>query len=119
MWQPISRLVGFRGLSSVGRALPLQGRCQEFESPRLHKQYMQLSCYLPPAASALKKLGHLPEPQPTRTQNVDKRTMSACSVGQDLQLIQCQEALLDRRHRGQLHAVDRIHRKAVVGYRHR
>ena len=25
-----------RGLSSVGRALPLQGRCQEFESPRLH-----------------------------------------------------------------------------------
>lgn len=27
-----------RGLSSVGRALPLQGRCQEFESPRLHIQ---------------------------------------------------------------------------------
>src|SRR5207244_1829170 len=25
-----------RGLSSVGRALPLQGRCQGFESPRLH-----------------------------------------------------------------------------------
>lgn len=25
------------GLSSVGRALPLQGRCQEFDSPRLHK----------------------------------------------------------------------------------
>lgn len=27
-----------RGLSSVGRALPLQGRCQEFESPRLHSK---------------------------------------------------------------------------------
>ena len=26
-----------RGLSSVGRALPLQGRCQGFDSPRLHK----------------------------------------------------------------------------------
>ena len=26
-----------RGLSSVGRALPLQGRSQGFESPRLHK----------------------------------------------------------------------------------
>ena len=25
-----------RGFSSVGRALPLQGRCQEFESPKLH-----------------------------------------------------------------------------------
>ena len=24
------------GISSVGRALPLQGRCQEFESPILH-----------------------------------------------------------------------------------
>ena len=30
-----------RGLSSVGRALPLQGRCQEFESPRLHKNSQQ------------------------------------------------------------------------------
>ncbi len=28
--------INIRGLSSVGRALPLQGRCQEFESPRLH-----------------------------------------------------------------------------------
>ena len=26
-----------RGFSSVGRALPLQGRCQEFESPKLHR----------------------------------------------------------------------------------
>src|SRR6201988_4546132 len=29
-------MVGVRGLSSVGRALPLQGRSQGFESPRLH-----------------------------------------------------------------------------------
>jgi hypothetical protein len=38
MWPPTSPLVDLRGLSSVGRALPLQGRCQEFESPRLHKK---------------------------------------------------------------------------------
>jgi hypothetical protein len=36
MWPWTSRLVASRGLSSVGRALPLQGRCREFESPRLH-----------------------------------------------------------------------------------
>ena len=40
MWPPTRSMVGtlinIRGLSSVGRALPLQGRCQEFESPRLH-----------------------------------------------------------------------------------
>jgi hypothetical protein len=33
---PITHLVIRRGLSSVGRALPLQGRCQGFDSPRLH-----------------------------------------------------------------------------------
>ncbi len=32
-----------RGLSSVGRALPLQGRCQEFESPRLHTEQLALT----------------------------------------------------------------------------
>ncbi len=32
-------LTAKRGLSSVGRALPLQGRCQEFESPRLHSLF--------------------------------------------------------------------------------
>jgi hypothetical protein len=37
MWPPTSPmvdtpLISIRGLSSVGRALPLQGRCQEFES---------------------------------------------------------------------------------------
>src|SRR5437764_12448236 len=37
MWPPTRSMVDPRGLSSVGRALPLQGRCQEFESPRLHK----------------------------------------------------------------------------------
>ncbi len=35
MWPPTRPMVGtplinIRGLSSVGRALPLQGRCQEF-----------------------------------------------------------------------------------------
>ena len=37
MWPPTRPMVGVRGLSSVGRALPLQGRSQGFESPRLHK----------------------------------------------------------------------------------
>src|ERR1700761_5537397 len=37
MWPPTRSTVDTRGLSSVGRALPLQGRCQEFESPRLHR----------------------------------------------------------------------------------
>jgi hypothetical protein len=37
MWQPTRPVVGARGLSSVGRALPLQGRSQGFESPRLHR----------------------------------------------------------------------------------
>jgi hypothetical protein len=37
MWRPTRPVVGARGLSSVGRALPLQGRSQGFESPRLHK----------------------------------------------------------------------------------
>jgi hypothetical protein len=36
MWPPTRPMVGVRGLSSVGRALPLQGRSQGFESPRLH-----------------------------------------------------------------------------------
>ncbi len=36
MWPPIEPPIGMRGLSSVGRALPLQGRSQGFESPRLH-----------------------------------------------------------------------------------
>ena len=31
-----------RGLSSVGRALPLQGRSQGFESPRLHSLLFRL-----------------------------------------------------------------------------
>ena len=31
-----------RGRSSVGRALPLQGRCQGFDSPRLHRIKDQL-----------------------------------------------------------------------------
>ena len=37
-----ARLIATRGLSSVGRALPLQGRCQEFESPRLHAEAQAL-----------------------------------------------------------------------------
>jgi uncharacterized protein YegP (UPF0339 family) len=37
MWRQFTHLVMTRGLSSVGRALPLQGRGQGFESPRLHK----------------------------------------------------------------------------------
>jgi hypothetical protein len=36
MRRPTRRPDQIRGLSSVGRALPLQGRCQEFDSPRLH-----------------------------------------------------------------------------------
>src|SRR6185312_3984806 len=36
MRRPMRRPDQIRGLSSVGRALPLQGRCQEFDSPRLH-----------------------------------------------------------------------------------
>src|SRR5690606_7723121 len=32
------RTLRFRGLSSVGRALSLHGRCQGFDSPRLHNQ---------------------------------------------------------------------------------
>jgi hypothetical protein len=36
MWRQLTHLVMTRGLSSVGRALPLQGRGQGFESPRLH-----------------------------------------------------------------------------------
>src|SRR5690242_10315045 len=32
----IRRLLFARGLSSVGRALSLHGRCQGFDSPRLH-----------------------------------------------------------------------------------
>jgi hypothetical protein len=37
MWRQLTHLVMTRGLSSAGRALPLQGRGQGFESPRLHK----------------------------------------------------------------------------------
>ena len=33
---------GFWGYSSVGRALPLQGRCQRFEPAYLHKYVMVL-----------------------------------------------------------------------------
>jgi hypothetical protein len=36
MWRQFTHPVMTRGLSSVGRALPLQGRGQGFESPRLH-----------------------------------------------------------------------------------
>ena len=32
---------GFWGYSSVGRALPLQGRCQRFEPAYLHKYVMR------------------------------------------------------------------------------
>ncbi len=39
---PTTKYPPSRGLSSAGRALPLQGRCQEFESPRLHKPQMIL-----------------------------------------------------------------------------
>jgi hypothetical protein len=42
MWRRLTHLVMTRGLSSVGRALPLQGRGQGFESPRLHKLNAQL-----------------------------------------------------------------------------
>jgi hypothetical protein len=38
MQRPTRRPDQIRGLSSVGRALPLQGRSQGFESPRLHNQ---------------------------------------------------------------------------------
>ena len=41
MWPPTRPTVGVRGLSSVGRALPLQGRSQGFESPRLHNSKAQ------------------------------------------------------------------------------
>ena len=37
MWPQLTHWVMTRGLSSAGRALPLQGRGQGFESPRLHK----------------------------------------------------------------------------------
>lgn len=45
MWPPTRPMVGVRGLSSVGRALPLQGRSQGFESPRLHKRNQQVRGY--------------------------------------------------------------------------
>src|ERR1700730_16252621 len=45
MWLPTRPLVAVRGLSSVGRALPLQGRSQGFESPRLHKTKAQFRHY--------------------------------------------------------------------------
>lgn len=38
MWPLTTPRVTTRGLSSVGRALPLQGRSQGFESPRLHSR---------------------------------------------------------------------------------
>jgi hypothetical protein len=45
MWPPTRPMIGVRGLSSVGRALPLQGRSQGFESPRLHKRNQQVRGY--------------------------------------------------------------------------
>jgi hypothetical protein len=48
MWRQFTHLVMTRGLSSVGRALPLQGRGQGFESPRLHKLKAQLKQYFAP-----------------------------------------------------------------------